>query len=120
MMKMHGAGFGPMGAFVKKFDTNHDGTVSPDEMRAGLQAALKQHDKNGDGMLSLDEFAGFYADMTRTAMVRHFQALDANGDGKVTEVVAQASRMEQMQGLWQAHHGAGTAMSAPGGQGEGK
>lgn len=128
MMAMHGGGLGPMGrpdmmgAFVSKFDTNHDGTVSPDEMRAGLQAALKQYEKNGDGTLSLDEFAGFYADITRTAMVRHFQALDLNGDGKVTadEIVAPADRMDQMQSLWHAHHGAGTAIPAPGSQSEDK
>lgn len=127
MMAMHEGGFGQMGGpgmmgpFDKKFDTNHDGTVSPDEMRAGLQAALKQYDKNGDGTLSLDEFAAFYADMTRTAMVRHFQALDVNGDGKVTadEIVAPADRMEQMQSHWQSHHGAGSAMPTPGGQAEG-
>ncbi|MBI1220764.1 MAG: calcium-binding protein [Rhodobacteraceae bacterium] len=122
MMAMTGGGFGPMGGpgvmgpLFQKFDTNGDGIVSPDELRTGLQAALKQYDKNGDGVLSLDEFSAFYTEVTRPAMVRHFQALDTDGDGKITatEMSAPADRMAQMQKLWQSQHGDGTAVPGPG------
>lgn len=129
MMAMHGgAGFGPMGgqgtmgALFQKFDSNGDGTVTPDELRAGLSGELKQYDKNGDGTLSLDEFAAFYADITRTAMVRHFQALDADGNGQIsaTEMTAPADRMEQMQKFWQSQRGDGTAMPGAGMMNESK
>lgn len=120
MMTTYGAGFGPMpgpgfmGTMVQKFDTNGDGVVSPDELRNGLQGDLKKYDANGDGTLSLDEFATFYADITRTAMVRHFQAFDADGDGKITasEFTAPADRMGQMQKFWQSHQWGG--MTGPG------
>ena len=47
---------------------------------------LKTYDTNGDGTLSLDEFQALYAAHTRTMMVRGFQMLDEDGDGKVTEL----------------------------------
>jgi len=113
MMAMHGGGYGPMGgpgmmgALLQKFDSDGDGALSPDELRSGLLGELKQYDENGNGSLSLDEFSGFYAAMTRPRMVRHFQALDVDGDGKVTstEMGAPADQMQQMQKFWQSPQG---------------
>lgn len=102
-----GMGGGMMSTLMTQFDANGDGTVSPEELRAGLQGELKKYDANSDGTLSLDEFATLYAALTRPATVRHFQALDVNGDGKVTadEISAPADRFEWMQKVWQSHQG---------------
>ena len=42
---------------MAKFDTNKDGTLSPEEMTAGIQAELKTYDTDANGKLSLEEFA---------------------------------------------------------------
>lgn len=82
---MMGPGMMGMGMpLARAFDTNGDGQLTPEEMGAGLRAELTKYDANGDSSLSLDEFQSFYADMTRTMMVRAFQHADADGDGRVT------------------------------------
>ncbi len=90
---------GPMGAMMEAFDADGDGTATPDEMRAGLEARLTEFDGDGDGTLSLDEFETLYAAMTREITVDRFQELDNDGDGQVTadEITAPADRMERMQ-----------------------
>lgn len=69
---------------ARAFDTNGDGQLTPEEMGAGLRAEMTKYDANSDGSLSLDEFQSFYTEMTRTMMVRAFQHVDADGDGRVT------------------------------------
>lgn len=82
---MMGPGMMGMGMpLARAFDTNGDGQLTPEEMEAGLRAELTKYDANSDGSLSLDEFQSFYAEMTRTMMVRAFQHADADGDGRVT------------------------------------
>ena len=68
------------------FDADKDGALSAEELRAGMLGDLKTYDTNGDGTLSLDEFQALFAAHTRTVMVRGFQMLDEDGDGKVTEL----------------------------------
>ncbi|SDL74445.1 EF-hand domain-containing protein [Aliiruegeria lutimaris] len=109
-MGMMGGSFGPgmmggpggpgmMGTVFGDLDADGDGTVTPDEARAGMQAALAQYDSNGDGTLSLDEFEALHSSTIRPMMVDRFQALDADGDGQVTkeEIAAPADWMAQMQ-----------------------
>ena len=76
-------------------DANHDGQITPDELRAwnrgrgsrsdarkgkgGLDEQFARADSNADGVLSRDE-AG--KGMPRVA--RHFDAIDANHDGGIS------------------------------------
>jgi Ca2+-binding EF-hand superfamily protein len=87
---------------MARFDTNEDGTLSPEEMTAGIQAEIKTYDTDGNGMLSLEEFAVMHAANTRPMTVRAFQMHDPDGDAQVTEaeMAAMAARMES-HSSWQ-------------------
>ena len=121
MMGDHGgpgghAGMGMMSGGVQshmmtKFDTDKDGTLSPEEMTAGIQGEIKTYDTDANGTLSLEEFAVMHAAHTRPMTVRAFQMHDPDGDAQVTEeeMAAMAARMQSrlsgqqggMQGMGQ-------------------
>ena len=117
---MGSMGSGMMGGAVDSaFDTDGDGTVSPEEMRAGLAAQLKEYDADGNGVLSIAEFETLNSATIRNLMVDRFQALDEDGDGQITsaEMAAPAVRFEKMMAM-RARADAGGQM--PMGQGAGK
>ncbi len=101
---MMGGGMGMMGGAqsyaMATFDTNKDGTLTPEEMSAGIQAELKTYDTDANGTLSLEEFAVMHAAHTRPMTVRAFQMHDADGDAQVTEaeMVAMAAMMQDHMG----------------------
>ena len=72
---------------LKKFDTDGDGKLSPEEVmaiRAARQAEmLKKYDKDGDGKLSDDEKMAMQADMEakRKALLEKY---DADNNGKLS------------------------------------
>jgi len=110
MQRMHGGmmaggmmgGMGPMGGgMMQMFDADGDGTVTPEEMRAQMQAKLTEYDSDGDGALSIAEFETLHSAMIREMMVDRFQHLDADGDGSVTaeEMTAPGDMMERMQSM---------------------
>jgi Ca2+-binding EF-hand superfamily protein len=99
---MMGGGMGMMGGAqsyaMATFDTNSDGTLSPEEMTAGIQAELTTYDTDANGTLSLEEFAVMHAAHTRPMTVRAFQMHDADGDAQVTE-----AEMAAMVAMMQDH-----------------
>ena len=104
---MMGGGMGMMGMMggaqsyaMATFDTNKDGTLSPEEMTAGIKAELKTYDTDANGSLSLGEFAVMHAAHTRPLTVRAFQMHDADGDAQVTEaeISAMAAMMQDHMG----------------------
>lgn len=99
---MMGGGMGMMGGAqsyaMVTFDTNKDGTLSPEEMTAGIQAELGTYDTDANGTLSLEEFAVMHAAHTRPMTVRAFQMHDADGDAQVTE-----AEMAAMAAMMQSH-----------------
>lgn len=105
-------GPGMMGGLFGEFDADEDGTVTVDEMYAGLEAQLEKFDADGDGTLSLEEFESLHADMIRGNVANRFQALDEDGDGKVTadEITAPADHFALMQSM---HEAGGVADDAP-------
>ncbi|WP_050526512.1 EF-hand domain-containing protein [Pseudorhodobacter aquimaris] len=108
-MMMGGAGSYAMATF----DTDSDGTLSPEEMTAGIQAELSTYDTDANGTLSLDEFAVMHVAHTRPMAVRAFQMHDADGDAQVTdaEMAAMAAMMQDHSGERQGDMpGAGRGM----------
>jgi hypothetical protein len=104
---MMGGGMGMMGMMggaqsyaMATFDTNKDGTLSAEEMAAGIKTELKSYDTDANGSLSLEEFAVMHAAHTRPMTVRAFQMHDADGDAQVTE-----AEMSAMAAMMQDHMG---------------
>ena len=99
---MMGGGMGMMGGAqsyaMTTFDTNKDGTLSPEEMTAGIQAELGTYDTDANDTLSLEEFAVMHAAHSRPMTVRAFQMHDADGDAQVTE-----AEMAAMAAMMQSH-----------------
>jgi Ca2+-binding EF-hand superfamily protein len=82
-------GWGPHGrsmgsGLLESYDTNDDGKLTQAEIDAARQANLATFDSDANGALSLPEYQALWADTMRRAMVRQFQAHDADGDGSVT------------------------------------
>ena len=100
-MMNHGM-MGGMGKAMQAFDTNADGTLSAEEVNAGIMGEIATYDTDKNGTLSLAEFEALHAAHTRTMMVRAFQMHDADGDGQVTE-----AEMTDMAIMMQAHMGGG-------------
>ena len=102
---MMSGGMGMMGGAqsyaMANFDTNKDGTLSSEEMTAGIQSELKTYDTDANGALSLDEFAIMHAAHTRSMTVRTFQMHDADGDAQVTEaeMANMATMMQSMMAM---------------------
>ena len=80
------------------FDTDNDGTLSPEEITAGIQAKLSTYDTDANSTLSLEEFAVMHAAHTRPMTVRAFQMHDPDGDAQVTE-----AEMAAMAAMMQSH-----------------
>lgn len=69
------------------------GFKSPDERRAAMEERFKKADTNGDGALSKSEAQA----AGNTRLLDHFDAIDANKDGKVTP--------EELRSFWQQRQG---------------
>ena len=82
----HGA---RMGMRVQKLfdevDADKDGKITESELTQYRVARISKVDANGDGALQMDEFQTIWADVMRPRMVDHFQFLDEDGDGTISE-----------------------------------
>ncbi len=76
---------------VPKYDTNKNGKLERNEMRAlhrdKRAAALKKYDKDNDGKLSAKE----RANLRHGKMVEHFEELDRNRDAEISKAEANGS-----------------------------
>lgn len=77
-------GKGGPAKMLKQFDTNKDGTLTKEEVTAGIDKKIADNDKDGDKAVSLEEFKAEWAKITSERMVRAFQRMDRDGSGKVT------------------------------------
>lgn len=76
---------------LQRIDTNGDGAISKDEMRAARERLFKRLDRNGDGVIDereIDSARQAIEDRAEAAQARlgnRWRRLDTNGDGKVSE-----------------------------------
>ncbi|MCB1351057.1 MAG: calcium-binding protein [Paracoccaceae bacterium] len=87
MMGPGGPGMMGPGGFgaehLARFDTDGNGTVTPEELTAGIEALRTANDADGNGSLSRDEFGALVAEMTKSFADRPFAMLDADQNGEL-------------------------------------
>ena len=95
----HRKGGERMKSAVKQMDANNDGAISFDEFRVpgGRDAPEMRMDANGDGEITRDEVSQIATQRTEEALVR-FDALDADGDGVVTQGERRRAAFNRMDG----------------------
>lgn len=99
------------GKMLEKVDTNHDGTITSDEIKAASAERFKRMDKNADGAITAEEAPRLFndpdanhdgmvtADELSARALDRMKRADANGDGMVT-----AEEREAMKAKWKAKH----------------
>ena len=98
---MHG-GMGP-GPMFDKFDTDKDGRISKEEMRAGTDKVFADVDTNKDGFVSKDEMEAHHKamrekmhDKMRDRMQERWKAADKDGDGALSKAEVDAAKMNHL------------------------
>ena len=84
---------------LKQMDADNDGAISFDEFRMpeGRDAPEMRMDANGDGEITRDEVSQIATQRTEEALDR-FDAMDADGDGVVTQGERRRSAFNRMDG----------------------
>ena len=84
---------------VKQMDANNDGAISFDEFRMpeGRDAPEMRMDANGDGEITREEVSQVATQRTEEALTR-FDAMDADGDGVVTQRERSRAAFNRMDG----------------------
>ena len=108
---------------MEKFDTDGDGKLSPDEMKA-MQAQrqaqraemIKKYDADGDGKLSQEERQKMFADM-RARHEELVKKYDANENGKLDPEEYKAAKEAGEDFPIMGRPGRGPGQGRPGGKG---
>lgn len=95
----HRKGGERMKSAVKQMDANNDGAISFDEFRVpgGRDAPEMRMDANGDGKITRDEVSQIATQRTEEALDR-FDALDADGNGVITQGERRRAAFNRMDG----------------------
>lgn len=93
---MHGDRMPPM---FDKFDANHDGKLSKDEVRTGVDKMFAEIDTNKDGSISKEEMQAHHKAMReqmKSRMQERWKAADKDGDGALSRAEVDGAGMKMM------------------------
>jgi len=85
--------------WFKSMDTDGDGQISQAEFDAGKPDRFSKFDLDADGKVTLEEMKQAREQLREQRMKRHFEALDADGDGAVSEDEMRARHNERFARL---------------------
>jgi Ca2+-binding EF-hand superfamily protein len=88
-----------MNRMFDKFDVDKDGKASLREVEDGLKKRFAAANANGDDKLTLDEFQTLWMEFARPRMVRHFQHIDSQGKGYLTQEALLEPILRKMSSL---------------------
>jgi Ca2+-binding EF-hand superfamily protein len=88
-----------LGQALLKLDADKDGQVTMEEAENGLNKRFAAANANGDDKLTIDEFQTLWLEAMRGTMVRHFQHLDSEGKGFLTQQALQQSILSKLTDL---------------------
>jgi Ca2+-binding EF-hand superfamily protein len=82
----------PVPALFKAMDANGDGKVSPDEHAKGARRMFETMDANQDGVVTAEEMSAAHEKITGRPTIKtemssaeKIKAVDADGDGRLTD-----------------------------------
>lgn len=93
---MHGDRMPPM---FEKFDANHDGKLSKDEVRSGVDKMFAEIDTNKDGFIGKEEMQAYHKSMheqMRSGMQERWKAADKDGDGALSRAEVDGAGMKML------------------------
>ncbi len=116
-MGMGPMGFGPERGPAKMFaeiDTNKDGKIDAQEIAAYRDKMFAEANPSGKDGITIQDFETWFWKQHREMMVRAFQRLDADGDGKVTKAEMEAAGDHMLAWLDRNDDGSYSLPSHPG------
>ena len=93
----HAAGNQKPGGMFEKIDTDKDGKISPQEMKASSDARFTAHDTNGDGYISRDEMIAAHQKRVEDRVDAAIKRMDKDGDGKISKAEHEAGAQKMME-----------------------
>lgn len=110
---------GPMKLFADA-DTNKDGKLDASEIAAYRDKMFAEANPSGKDGIGIQDFETWFWKQHREMMVRAFQHLDADGDGKVTKAEMEAAGDRMLSRLDRNEDGSYSLPSRPNGDGWGR
>jgi hypothetical protein len=91
------AGNQKQGGVLEKIDTDKDGKISPQEMKASSDARFTERDANGDGYITRDEMIAAHQKRVEKRVDAAIKRMDKDGDGKISKAEHEAAGQKMME-----------------------
>jgi Ca2+-binding EF-hand superfamily protein len=86
------------GHFMRYFDSNNDGVVTPEEFNQASGERFTKMDANGDGKVTVEEFTNYVQTRRADHREKRFEGMDSDKNGSISKeewLAAQQARAER-------------------------